>query len=370
MPPERILSQQEIDDLLRDLASRPREGAGETGAAVPVSGDEVLAYDFRRPSKFSRDQLRSLERIHQQFGRLLGIMLGVRLRTEVSVRVVSVQQLTYGEFIRSVPNPSLLAVIQFGQGGDRIVMELSLELAMHVYERLAGGTGPSRIAGREPTDIELHVLRKQLLGLTADAYRQAWSSLVELPMAFQDLETNPTYLNLVLDQDTVMWIALEVEIREVSDRLNICLPHSALEPLLPRLAHEFMLRIPARSRAGERERLERLLKDTVVSVQAILGRVDLEVRELMDLRIGDVLVLGTGIHDEVRMYVADRPKFAGRIGRIGSRLAVRLTGPASEAVAAEPEPDALQEAPVPPDGRVGAAPGGKQVATHDDAGAR
>ncbi|WP_324717158.1 flagellar motor switch protein FliM [Carboxydochorda subterranea] len=333
MPAERILSQHEIDELIRDLASEQGAAEAEVARTLPASSaGGAVPYDFRRPSKFSRDQLRSVERIHQQFGRLLGILLGARLRTDLSARVVSVQQLTYGEFIRSVPNPSLLGVLDFGQSGDRVVLQLSLEMALGIYERLAGGSGSSpSVSGREPTDIELHVLRRQVMGVVADAYRQAWATLQAMPMTIRDLETNPTYVNLVLDQDTVLWIALEVQIDQMTDSINLCLPYSALEPLLPKLSNEYLLRAQGKPQARDRERLEQLLRDTKVPLQAVLGKVDLEIRELLDLRVGDVLVLDTGIHDEVHLYVADRPKFSGFVGRVGERLAVQLTGPAREA---------------------------------------
>lgn len=294
---------------------------------------DVVLYDFRRPSKFSRDQLRSIERIHQQFGRLLGIMLGARLRTELTARVVSVQQLAYGEFIRSVPNPSLLAVFDFGGSADRIVLELSLELAYHIYERLAGGPGSARVGQREPTDIELQVLRRQVLGIIGDAYRQAWAAFLPLGIELRDVEVNPTYINLVLDQDIVLWVSLQVEMGENADTLNLCLPYSVLEPLLPNLSNEYLLRAQARPHSRDRERLQRLLSDTVVPVQAVLGTAQLEIRELLELKVGDVLILDTGIHDEIELYVANRPKFRGRAGRMGGRLAVRLTGPAREAPA-------------------------------------
>lgn len=331
---ERILSQQEIDELIRDLAAEKTAQPQPASAVVAEeSAREIVPYDFRRPSKFSRDQLRSIERIHQQFGRLLGIMLGARLRTELTARTVSVQQLTYGEFIRSVPNPSLLAVFEFGSAGDRIVLELSLELAYHIYERLAGGPGSARTWQREPTDIELQVLQRQVLGIVGDAYRQAWGTLLPLTLELRDVEVNPTYVNLVLDQDTVLWVALQVEVGETSDTLNLCLPYSVLEPLLPNLSNEYLLRAHARPQSRDRERLQRLLGDTTVAVQAVLGTAQLEIRDLLELKVGDVLILDTGIHDEVFLYVGNRPKFRGRAGRVGGRLAVRLTGPAQESLA-------------------------------------
>lgn len=352
---ERILSQQEIDELIRDLAA---EQSGQAEAPSPVvaveAAGEVAPYDFRRPSKFSRDQLRSLERIHQQFGRLLGIMLGALLRTDLAARVVSVQQLTYGEFIRSVPNPSLLGVFDFGQAGDRIVLELSLDLGFNIYERLAGGSGSAHVGHREPTDIELQVLRRQVLGIIGDAYRQAWGAFLPLAIELRDVEINPTYINLVLDQDVILWISLEAEMTETRDTLNLCLPYSALEPLLPKLSNEYLLRAQGKPHSQDRERLHRLLRDTMVPVQAVLGTADLEIRELMELKVGDVLILDTGIHEEIKLYVANRPKFRGRAGRVGHRLAVRLTGAAQEA-SAELEEEV-------PDGTAGQAAGSERPA--------
>lgn len=336
---ERILSQHEIDELIRDLAAEAEQGAQATGLAAVEPG-EVAPYDFRRPSKFSRDQLRALERIHQQFGRLLGILLGGRLRAAMTARVVSTQQLTYGEFIRSVPNPSAIGVIDFGGGGDRVVVQLSMELALTIYERMVGGPGSGQPTLREPTDIELRVLRQQILRIVAEAYHQAWDALLPMEIRLRDVEINPLYINLSLDQDTVLWVAMSMEIEERQDVINLCLPYSALEPLLPRLSNEFLLGVDRRNRDRDRERLRRALRDSMVPLQAVLGTVQLRLHELADLRVGDVLVLETGVHDEVQVLVAERPKFKGTVGRLpGNRLGVRLTGPILEALPEEVEED-------------------------------
>ena len=333
---ERILSQHEIDELIRDLVAEREQGRAPAVEEAAPPGD-VVPYDFRRPSKFSRDQLRSLERIHQQFGRLLAILLGARLRTDMAARVLSVQQLTYGEFIRSVPNPSCIGVFDFGAGGDHIVVQLGMELALNIYERMVGGPGSARVPTREPTDIELRVLRHQILRILADAYHQAWATFIPLEIRMRDLETNPLYINLALDQDTVLWVSMALEIGDRSDTVNLCLPYSALEPLLPRLSNEYLLTGQSRPRERDRERLRRALRDTVVPLQAVLGTVELEVRDLMELKVGDVLVLDAGVHDEIEVHVANRPKFKGRVGRVGSRLAVRLTGALHPVEPEEPE---------------------------------
>ena len=354
---ERILSQHEIDELIRDLVAERDKGAAAAVAQEPaVAVGNVVPYDFRRPSKFSRDQLRSLERIHQQFGRLLGILLGARLRTDMACRVLSVQQLTYGEFIRSVPNPSCIGVLDFGAGGDHVVVQLSMDLALSIYERMVGGPGSARVPAREPTDIELRVLRHQILRIVADAYHQAWATFIPIEIRMRELEINPMYINLALDQDTVLWVSMALEIGERSDTMNLCLPYSALEPLLPRLSNEFLLTGQARSRERDRERLRRALRDTLVPLQAVLGTARLEVRELMELKVGDVLVLETGVHDEIEVHVANRPKFRGQVGRLHGRLAVRLTGPLHP-----PEPEEAEAAPEAPDAGVpagGPAAGG------------
>ena len=358
---ERILSQHEIDELIRDLAAE-REQGGQAPAAEAVSPGEVSRYDFRRPSKFSRDQLRSLERIHQQFGRLLAILLGARLRTDMTARVLSVQQLTYGEFIRSIPNPSCIGVFDFGSAGDHIVVQLGMDLALSIYERMVGGPGSARVPSREPTEIELRVLRHQILRILADAYHQAWATFLPLEIRMRDLETNPLYINLALDQDTVLWVAMALEIGERSDPINLCLPYSGLEPWLPRLSNEYLLTGQSRPRERDRDRLRRALRDTVVPLQAVLGTVRLAVSELMELQVGDVLVLDAGIHDEVELHVANRPKFRGRVGRLGSRLAVRVTGPLHAPPPQEPEEGG-------PPGADGAEPAGPGAQPFPPAGA-
>lgn len=290
----------------------------------------VKRYDFRRPDKFSKDQLRTLQIIHESFARGLATYLSGYVRTIVEGEVVSVTQATYDEFVRSLTNPTLLGVFSVSPLEGSAIIEIPPDLTFVIIDRLLGGPGtiPTRI--RELTEIEQTVMRRvleQLLGSLGDA----WSNLVDMEPRLERVEVNPQFVQLIPPHDMVIVIALRVRIRGVEGRVNICIPYMALEPLAPKLSAHYLFGGGEKVEAGQNvEELRRQVETMTVPVVVSLGEAVVTVGELLDLSMGDVIRLDTRTTDLLSVRVGEKAKFRAKPGRLGSRLAVEITEVLSE----------------------------------------
>lgn len=226
-----ILTQDELNALLSAIAT------GEVDSVDYVAARErrkVKIYDFRRPDKFSREQIRTLQMIHETFARLAATTLSARLRSQVSVHVASVDQLTFEEFIRSIPNPATMAVINMDPLAGSAVMELVPVISFVIIDRLFGGQGEVMKLNRELTDIEMSVMEGVIVQLLG-GLRESWSLLLDLRPRLGNIETNPNFAQIVPPNDMVVLITLETKVGEVEGMSNLCIPYITIEPLLEKL---------------------------------------------------------------------------------------------------------------------------------------
>jgi len=288
-------------------------------------GPTVKRYDFRRPDKFSKDQLRTLQIIHESFARGMATHLSTYIRTMVEGEVLSVSQTTYDEFIRSLHNPTLIAVLSFPPLEGSGLIEIPPDLSFVIIDRMLGGPGtvPSRL--RELTEIEQTVMRRVLLR-AVQAFGEAWENLITLQPRLDRLEVNPQFVQLVPPQDMVVVIVIRVHWRGMDGRINICIPHLALEAVGPRLTAHYLFGSVHTPEAGRHvEELKRRVASMSVPVTVTLGQATVTVGELLELAPGDVVRLETRVGDTLPVRVGDKTKFRGRPGRVGSRLAVEIT---------------------------------------------
>lgn len=290
----------------------------------------VKRYDFRRPDKFSKDQLRTLQIIHEGFSRGIATNLSGYVRTMVEGEVVSVTQATYDEFVRSLTNPTLICVFGVAPLEGSALIEIPPDLTFVIIDRLLGGPGtiPSRI--RELTEIEQTVMRRileQLLGNLSDA----WANLVELRPRLERLEVNPQFVQLLPPQDMVINIALRIRMLGIEGRVNICWPYLALEPIASKLHAHYLFGSGETIEAGQNvEEIRRRVEKMNVPVTVSLGEATVTVGELLELGVGDVVRLSTRIDEPLPVRVGDKTKFLARPGRVGSRMAVEITTVISE----------------------------------------
>ena len=208
---EDVLSQSEIDKLLSALSE------GSVSAETVKAEEEqkkVKVYDFKRPDKFSKDQIRTLQMLHDNFGRLLNTYLSTSLRTMVEVDVASVEQLTYQEFVQSLANPSVIGVLAVPPLKGNIVMELNTSIAFSIIDRVFGGTGSNTIKPRSLTEIEEAVIRRTF-AKAIDFFREAWENVVKFSPHLEVMESNPVFVQIVPPSDMVVIITLKIVTGEV-----------------------------------------------------------------------------------------------------------------------------------------------------------
>ncbi len=317
------LSQSEIEALLAALPGTQQAAPAISG---PATGRQIRTWDFRKPDKFSKDHLRSLLALHQNFSRLAATALSARLRANVSIKVTSVDQGLYEEYIELLPPHSVLNVVSLRPLEGNIVMEFQPELAMVMLDRLLGGNGGSVDPEHEMTDIEIALVRN--LGRTLlDALREAWVNLAEVDPAIEDISTTPQMVQVASPTDIAVIVLLEVQIGEHPGTISICIPHLVLEPLMQRLSAQVW--VVSNRRRGVvpelRAQITGGLRRAMLPVTAVLGETTVTVEDLLRLQRGDVLVVGRGVASSARLRVGDQYKFSGVPGLVGGRLAVKIT---------------------------------------------
>ncbi len=319
-----ILSQDEIDALLSAISS------GDVSPEVYGASTEqrkVKIYDFRRPDKFSKDQIRTLQMMHETFARLTITALSAQLRALVGVHVGSVDQLTYEEFIRSIPNPTTIAVINMDPLRGSAVLEIDPSITFTIIDRLFGGPGePSKIT-RELSDIEMSVMEGIIARMLGNL-REAWSTVMDLRPRIGNIETNPQFAQIVPSNDMVVLITFETKVGDVEGMTNLCIPYITIEPTISKLSAQYWYSSIRKGEADENRALVQERLDQVnIPLRAEIGEVELSLSQILDLREGDVVRIGSKtIDSDLTLKVGKRKKFKCRAGKVGKRMVVQIGG--------------------------------------------
>ncbi|MBB6282169.1 MULTISPECIES: flagellar motor switch protein FliM [Geobacillus] len=316
-----VLSQSEIDALLAALS------AGEMSAEElkkEEEGRRVKTYDFRRALRFSKDQIRSLTRIHENFARLLTTFFSAQLRTYVQISVASADQIPYEEFVRSIPKMTIINVFEVPPLDGHVLLEVNPNIAYAMLDRVMGGRGASMDKVDHLTEIETRIMS----GLFDKAFvhwRDAWESVAEVDPLFVNFEVNPQFLRMIAPNDTVVVISLNTQIGEARGMMNVCIPHVVLEPIMPRLSVHYWMQAQKKERSPEEAgRIERRIRTAQLPIVAELGTAVVTVGEFLQLEVGDVIELEQSIHEPLVVKIGHIPKFIGQPGKRNKKLAVQI----------------------------------------------
>ncbi|MGB9661730.1 MAG: flagellar motor switch protein FliM [Moorellaceae bacterium] len=318
-----VLSQAEIDALLAALSS------GEIKAeelTEEKAEPKAKKYDFRRPNKLSKDQLRTLYMIHENFGRLAGNFLSAYLRSNIRVRIASVEQMTYEDFIVSLPTPTLLALFSLEPLKGTAILETNLAFVFPIIDLLFGGRGEVPNRTRELTEIELHVLRR-LYARMLEQLNYVWADAYQVTSKLESMETNPQFVQIVSPNEIVAVVTLVTTIGQNEGLMNICLPYILLEPVISRLSATqwFAAEVEEGERASFRENLTKIIVQVPVEMVAYCGRARIRIRDFLQLQPGDVISLDRSITEDLELYVDGLAKFKAQAGLMGKRRAVQIT---------------------------------------------
>jgi flagellar motor switch protein FliM len=323
-----VLSQNEIDALLSAIST----GEMDADELKQKDGQKVKVYDFKRALRFSKDQIRGLTRIHENFARLLTSFFSAQLRTYVQISVASVDQLSYEEFISSIPKTTVLNSFDVQPLEGRLLLEINPNIAYAMMDRMLGGTGASFNKISSLTEIETKIM-SQLFEKALDTFKEAWQRVIDFEPEMQDFEINPQFLQMASPNETVVVISLTTTIGEENGMINLCLPHVVLEPIIPKLSfHHWMQEKKKQREPGEVELLQQRLKHAPIEVKVELGSSEISVREFLQLDQGDVLELNQAIDQPLMMKVGEQSKFLGQPGKKRNRLAVQIIETLSKGV--------------------------------------
>ena len=305
-----ILSQDEIDALL-DVVDDP--------ADAPVSAKElnderqIMLYDFKRPNRVSKEQLRAIRGIHDKIARNIASEMSTMLRSIIEIQLQSVDQMTYGEFLMSLPSPTSFNVFSMKPLDGSAILEINPSILFPMVDRLLGGKGESYDIERELTDIELTLL-DNVLKVIMQKLRESWEPIIKIMPVVESKESSPNVIQIVAQNEIVIMIVLEITIGETSGMINLAYPVIHLESILSRLANKDLMLGERNIKKSRNIELKELIKRADMSVEAILGETNLSFKKILDLKVGDTIRLKQPSSNKAALSIDGKKIFEAQMG--------------------------------------------------------
>lgn len=327
-----ILDQSEIDALLSAVDSG--QVAEETEQVRIFSRNrteweslEVRPYDFKRPERVSKDQMRSLETLHESFARNFGAGLSGFLRTIVEVSVSTCDQMTYSEFIASLPNPTSFNLLSARPLEGKMCLEISPLIIYPIIDRLLGGTNQELfIPQRALTVIEMRLIHK-IIDRAIGALEEAWSGVQALSFELTESESNPHLVQIVPPNEVVVVVGLEIKMSSRAGTANLCIPYNVIEPVMDTLSSQTWFRLgQIRSSGQHLGRIRKQLGEARLEVSGVLAETSITLRDLLNLSEGDLITTDKPASSNITIRVEGQPKFEALAGQYKAARALRVKG--------------------------------------------
>jgi len=318
-----MLSQEEIDALVKNLAAPENDNAA-------LEGKKVKSFDFRfnkRLDKFSTNQLQTLRTLHDNFTRLLNNSLSVYLRTRVEATIVTIEQISYGDFIASIGIPSILSIFSMDPLPGSGIVQVDLNLVFSIIDRLLGGPGwyPQKL--RDLTDIE-RTLMQRFMARMLNSYRESWNYLLTLSLKIEALDSNPQFIPRIIPLDQIVaFVSCELKIGDMAGVMNFCLPYLVLQSIGPQLSDFQWSPSVVAGRGMTEEDIAQLVKNVEraeVDLSVELGRTIVSLRDLISLQIGDLVLFEKLTTEPLSALVNEREKFRVFPGINRDKFAVQV----------------------------------------------
>lgn len=316
-----VLSQSEIDALLSALS---------TGDIAPEQIEQeedkhkIKVYDFRSPQKFSKDHIRTLEMIHDNFARILSNYLTGQIRKNVKVKIETVEQITYEEFIHSVQNPTIMTLFKMPPLNGTILFETNLDFSYQVLDILLGGTGERKKTTKEITDIDKNIMYHISDGIISNL-KLAWEDIIHVEPEIEGIETNPAINQTLAPNEPVALVTFSVEMGKSTTFINLCIPYISIEKLIDKLVVQYWFKNDeTEDEAETRHKMERVLNPVDVELAAELGRTNLTVDEFLRLCSGDIIKLDNNASSPVKVLIENDEYFIAKPGKVGKNMGVSI----------------------------------------------
>lgn len=316
-----VMSQDEIDKLLNQLSS------GELDAEELQETEEkqIREYDFKRPSKFSKEHLRTLEIIFDHYGRLLSTHLPAYLRKSVQVEVMNSEAVTYSEFSNALSNPVLLGIVNFAPLKGNIVIELAANLGYAIVDRMLGGGGTPLDKNRDFTEIELSIIER-IFGICVNLLREPWQNVIAIEPHLERIETNSQFAQIISPSEMIAIVTINIKLGDVEGLMNVCLPFICLEDIMDKLNTKYWFSTLQDVDEGDyHELIEGMIERAQIPMKAVLGKSTLPVLDFINLQVGDIIRVDSKVDDELNIYVGNILKFTALPGSASEKYAVKVT---------------------------------------------
>ncbi|MGN8426945.1 flagellar motor switch protein FliM [Helicobacter pylori] len=316
-----ILSQEEIDALLEVVDENVDIQNVQKKDIIPQRS--VTLYDFKRPNRVSKEQLRSFRSIHDKMARNLSSQISSIMRSIVEIQLHSVDQMTYGEFLMSLPSPTSFNVFSMKPMGGTGVLEINPSIAFPMIDRLLGGKGSAYDQNREFSDIELNLL-DTILRQVMQILKEVWSPVVEMFPTIDARESSANVVQIVAQNEISIMVVLEIIIGHSRGMMDICYPVISIESILSKMGSRDLMLSETNSKKSRNKELQALLSGVSVDMIVFLGAVELSLKEMLDLDVGDTIRLNKIANDEVSVYVHKKKRYLASVGFQGYRKTIQI----------------------------------------------
>ncbi|MCL2854271.1 MAG: flagellar motor switch protein FliM [Defluviitaleaceae bacterium] len=320
-----VLSQSEIDELLRSISDGGAALEVEEATLQEKGKKPIVPYDFARPQKVNKEQQRTLEIMYDSYCRSLSSFLSGYLRAAVNIEVISAEQVAFNEFSNALTNPCILSIVELLPLKGSIILELSANIGYAIIDRILGGPGTGIKQIRDFSEIE-KVLLERVVAHMLNPLPEAWENVKEIRPRLNRIETNPQFGQIIPPTETTALITMSVKVGNVEGLMNFCLPIPVIEPVLDRLYTKYWF-ATARddSDTDYTEDLQDKLEKADVAISAVVGRTNIMVSDFVNLAIGDVLMLDSYTDADFEVRVGPLKKFYAKAGISRGRNAVQIT---------------------------------------------
>jgi len=334
---DEVLSQAEVENLITAMesqAARASAAQAESGAArgpnprAVRTREKVVPYDFKRPERVGKEQMRALQSLHEGFGRNFGAALSALLRSIVEVKLTSVDQLTYGEFVFSLENPTCFNLLRAEPLEGNLILDINPSILYPIMDRLLGGGKEAGPVSRRPlTEIELRLVGR-ITSLFLHELKHAWDGVLPLKLSVDRVESNPQLVQIVPPNEVVVLISFELMLGELRGMINLCIPFNAIERVSSRLASNSWVTYGKSSATAQtRAELGKRLDEAEVELVVTLAETKITTGDLIGLRVGDIITTDKDIRQPLEVAIEGSTKFQASAGAFKGCKAIRIDVP-------------------------------------------
>lgn len=323
-----VLSQSQIDKLLSGLQGNKDDAETKS---IKEDDSKVRVYDFRSPKKFTKEQLKTLESLYENFARILSSYFTSLLRIFCEIEVIQIEEQRFFEYSNALPDNGILSTFELQAKNAKIeevptIVNFSNSICFYLIDKLLGGPGTGWNYSRDFTEIEVAIIENILKKLESPI-EDSWSKYIELDASLQAIETNPRLVQICAPEDIVLIVLLEVKMKEMTGTISICAPAINLVEIMDSFTSKFM-RFTKRQTQDAATRSKQIFSSITQSdleIKAVLDEIDIDFYDLMQLQVGDIIPLNTKINSDITLKVDDVPWFKAKLGETKMKKAVKIT---------------------------------------------